>query len=421
MIFSSWFVCFGAASVAVAYFIDARTRRKKKPPDPRCRLTGKFRVKPEKQVERRPPDPGFVEAPDNVIDISMLCDVKLREVPQSPSEGEVYVDVDLVVSAEQKELYRYVSDEQKELNVSDEQKELNDHVEKRVLLYIDQMMFGHYGVTPDESERQVPVEVKRYSGKKNRRKKKLARQQQLLEELMAQQLLEELMASPLTKYVHLAAHDCGYDGSFTEFICDWLHPKFLSLKTGLSKEDNLNWNNGEAEEYWEAEKAEVAVVVDRSVGPRVLPSLRVFKKKRKPDGSIKKYKSRITVRGNGIEDVDFNQTWTTVLAKRLTVCFENCRTVAVHEDNTAALIQVKAMQHTPRSKFFYLDALFQSVRFREERLKRGVQLLAVISKEKQLGDILTKGLIKVVFEYLRQKLYGWLFEASPLRRSVGVG
>eukprot|EP00985_Skeletonema_marinoi_P012008 scaffold5715_cov85-Skeletonema_marinoi.AAC.3 len=65
--------------------------------------------------------------------------------------------------------------------------------------------------------------------------------------------------------------------------------------------------------------------------------------------------------------------------------------VTVHEDNAAALILAKMLppECTPRSKFFHLETVW----FREECVKRGVQLVVVISKE-QLGDIFTKGLTK---------------------------
>ena len=332
------------------------------------RRNEKNQVKYEKQFEPRPPeppspivrfneDPIVIEPDDDTI--SIRSDVKLREVPSSPSEGEVNVDIACGASDEQKELDD--SDEQKELDnvwssrlrkttttwkdkrvaigrdnwqsakkyTPRQMSDLNQ-MEKRVLREprFDEL-FGHYGITLSD-ERQVPVEVKRYSGKKIRRQKKRARQNEIAEQQLRAMTfktptLEELMASPLAKYIHFAANDSGYDGSFTELICNWVHPMFLSAKAGLSKEDNPNWNEAmsgdEAEEYWEAAKAEVATlesmkawdVVDRPVGRRVLPSLWVFKKKRKPDGSVKKYKGRFTVRGDRqVEGVDFNETWAPV-------------------------------------------------------------------------------------------------------------
>ena len=78
--------------------------------------------------------------------------------------------------------------------------------------------------------------------------------------------------------------------------------------------------------------------------------------------------------------------------------------VSVHEDNSSALILAESIppEHTPRSKFFHLETVW----FREEIVKRGIKLLKIDTKE-QLGDIFTKGLPKVVFEYLRFKLCGW--------------
>ena len=78
--------------------------------------------------------------------------------------------------------------------------------------------------------------------------------------------------------------------------------------------------------------------------------------------------------------------------------------VTVHEDNSSALIFAKLIppEHTPRSKFFHLETVW----FREEIVKRCIQLVKIDTKE-QLGDIFTKGLTRVPFEYLRNKLCGW--------------
>ena len=58
--------------------------------------------------------------------------------------------------------------------------------------------------------------------------------------------------------------------------------------------------------------------------------------------------------------------------------------------------------YLPRSKFFHLEYVW----FREQIVTRGIKLVKVDTKE-QLGDIFTKGLVKVAFDYLRERLLGW--------------
>ena len=83
---------------------------------------------------------------------------------------------------------------------------------------------------------------------------------------------------------------------------------------------------------------------------------------------------------------------------------ESTMSVTIHEDNAAALILGNTLPpgYTPRSKFFHLETIW----FREEIARRGINLVKVDTKE-QLGDIFTKGLTQVTFEYLRKKLLGW--------------
>jgi len=118
----------------------------------------------------------------------------------------------------------------------------------------------------------------------------------------------ELMDSPLAKFIHLAANDCGYNGSTQELICNWIHPLFLKAKSEASKLDNPNWREamrGEfADQYWEAAKVEIQTlegmnsweVVKRTVEMNVLPGTWAFKCKRFPDGLIKKFKARFCAR-----------------------------------------------------------------------------------------------------------------------------
>jgi hypothetical protein len=143
--------------------------------------------------------------------------------------------------------------------------------------------------------------------------------------------VEVLLASPLAKFIHLAANNCGYSGSKRELIANWVHPLFLQAKSAASKEDNPNWKDAMrgdyANEYWEACKTEIATlegmdaweVVKRTADMNVLESTWAFKCKRYPDGLIKKFKARFCARGDQqIEGVDFFETyapvvqWTTV-------------------------------------------------------------------------------------------------------------
>ena len=78
--------------------------------------------------------------------------------------------------------------------------------------------------------------------------------------------------------------------------------------------------------------------------------------------------------------------------------------LSVHEDNSGALVLANTLppQFTPRSKYYASKTIW----FREEIHKRGIKLLKIDTAE-QLGDIFTKGLVQVTFEYLCKKLIGW--------------
>ena len=143
--------------------------------------------------------------------------------------------------------------------------------------------------------------------------------------------VESILNSPLSKFIHLAANDCGYRGSEKELICNWIHPLFLKAISAASKEDNPNWwqamSGPFADEYWKAAVTEIETleamgaweVVDRTDDMNVIDSTWAFKLKRYPDGLIKKFKARFCARGDQqIEGVDFFETyapvvqWTTV-------------------------------------------------------------------------------------------------------------
>jgi hypothetical protein len=78
--------------------------------------------------------------------------------------------------------------------------------------------------------------------------------------------------------------------------------------------------------------------------------------------------------------------------------------VSIHKDNLGALVLAKTLppQFTPQSKYYTIKTIW----FREEIFKRDVQLHK-IDTVKQLSDIFTKGLTRLVFEYLRKKIIKW--------------
>ena len=77
--------------------------------------------------------------------------------------------------------------------------------------------------------------------------------------------------------------------------------------------------------------------------------------------------------------------------------------VSIHENNAGALILAKTLppQFTPRSKYYTSKTIW----FREEINTRGIKLFKIDTVE-QLGDILTKGLPRATFEYLRKISWG---------------
>ncbi len=78
--------------------------------------------------------------------------------------------------------------------------------------------------------------------------------------------------------------------------------------------------------------------------------------------------------------------------------------LSIHEDNSGALVLAKTLppQFTPQSKYYASKTIW----FWEEIHKRCIKLLKIDPVE-QLGDTFTKGLVQVMFEYLRKKLIGW--------------
>ncbi len=78
--------------------------------------------------------------------------------------------------------------------------------------------------------------------------------------------------------------------------------------------------------------------------------------------------------------------------------------VSINGVNLGALVLAKTLppQFTPQSKYYAIKTIL----FCEEIFKRDIQLNK-INTVKQLGDIFTKGLARVVFEYLQKKIMGW--------------
>jgi hypothetical protein len=68
--------------------------------------------------------------------------------------------------------------------------------------------------------------------------------------------ISDLINSPLSKYITLAANDCGYDGTAEELIVSYVHPLFLWAHAVASKLDNPGWRQATrgkfADGYWKA-------------------------------------------------------------------------------------------------------------------------------------------------------------------------
>ena len=75
--------------------------------------------------------------------------------------------------------------------------------------------------------------------------------------------VEELF-SPLAKFIHLAASDCGYNDTVKNLVYSWIHPLFLKAKATASCEDNPNWHEAMhelfADQFLEAYKIKIATL-----------------------------------------------------------------------------------------------------------------------------------------------------------------
>ena len=156
-----------------------------------------------------------------------------------------------------------------------------------------------------------------------------------------------------------------------------MHPMVLITKADAA--DNPRWNEAmsgpDAAGFMEACKKEIDtlfrlmkawIVVDRQPWMNVIPSTWAFKRKRFPDGSVKKLKARFCARGDfQVEGVDFFDTfapvvnWTTVRLMLILSIILNLATVQV--DYTAAFL------HAPIDR----DPRWDSMT-RQERERSGV-------------------------------------------------
>ena len=130
----------------------------------------------------------------------------------------------------------------------------------------------------------------------------------------------EVLNSPLSKYITLAANDCGYDGTAEELIVQYVHPLFLRAHSAASKEDNPGWREATrgkfADDYWKAMEVEIFTlesidawdVVEREDHMNIFNSTWAFKCKRYLDGLIKKFKARLCAQGDQqLQGIDFSR------------------------------------------------------------------------------------------------------------------
>jgi hypothetical protein len=138
--------------------------------------------------------------------------------------------------------------------------------------------------------------------------------------------ISDFINSPLSKYITLAANDCGYDGLAEELIVQYVHPLFLRAHSAASKEDNPGWREATwgkfADDYWKAMEVEIFTLesidawemVHREDDMNVINSTWAFKCKRYPDGLIKKFKARFCACGDQqLEGIDFFETYAPIV------------------------------------------------------------------------------------------------------------
>ena len=116
--------------------------------------------------------------------------------------------------------------------------------------------------------------------------------------------ISDLIDSLLSKYIILAANDCGYDGTAEELIVSYVHHLFLRAHSATSKLGNPGWQEATqgkfVHDYWKGTELKIFTlesikawkVVDQEDIMHVISSTWAFKCKRYPGSLIKKFKAR---------------------------------------------------------------------------------------------------------------------------------
>ena len=145
---------------------------------------------------------------------------------------------------------------------------------------------------------QKPIKACRLSRKKRKYRQRMAHRRAEGDKYLNKMRFDDkenpitvdtILNSPLAKFIHLAANDCGYKGTVKELVCNWVHPLFLKAKAAASKQDNPNWwqamDSEFAEEFWKAAVTEIETleaigaweVVDETKGMNIINSTWAFK------------------------------------------------------------------------------------------------------------------------------------------------
>ena len=93
----------------------------------------------------------------------------------------------------------------------------------------------------------------------------------------------------------------------------------------------------------------------------------------------------------------------------------------VWEDNNGALTVATMPRITPQSKFFAVKYHFFREHVKTDDNPKGEVHIQKIDTKRQLGDIMTKGLVEALFIPLRDRLMGWVedLDEHAYRKSIG--